>query len=118
MAVTLANISGDTGEVYDAVDGGTTAVTAILGRAQAFVVALAGTTTGYDTIIRPLADSMVCNQVLGGVDSVNKTIGNLSVGQKDIVSMRNYFHEEAKKSAFIKGLSIDGLSIILNDTEQ
>ena len=119
MTVTLAQVSADTGEIYDAVDGGTTAVTAIIGRANAFVVASeAGTTTGYDVIIRPLVDAMVCNQVLGGVDSVNKTIGTLSVGQKDIRSMRNYFQDEAKKAAIVKGISIDGYKILLKDSEQ
>jgi len=119
MAVTHQNISDDCGEVYDAVDGGTTAVTGMITRANVFVVASdAGTTAGYDVIIRPLADAMVCNHVLGGVDSVNKTIGTLSVGQKDIRSMRNYFQDEAKKGAILKGISIDGYKILLKDSEQ
>jgi len=118
MAVTLAQVSADCGEVYDAVEGGTTAVTGMMGRANSFVVAVTGTTTGYDVVTRPLADAMVCNHVLGGVDSVNKTIGSLSVGQKDIRSMRNYFQDEAKKGAVIKGVSIDGYQILLKDSEQ
>jgi len=67
MTVTLADISADTGEIYDAVDGGTTAVTSILSRASAFVVAAGGASTD-DTVIRPLADAMVVNQVMGGID--------------------------------------------------
>ena len=59
MVVTLAQISADTGEIYDAVDGGTTAVTAMIERAGNFVKQLSGTTTGYDCIIRPLADANV-----------------------------------------------------------
>jgi len=118
MAVTLSQISADCGEVYDGVDGGSTAVTAIITRAQEFVKLKSGTTTGYDTITRPLADAMVVNQVMGGVDPVNKTIGTLSVGEKDLRSMRNYFQEEAKKGAVMNGISIDGLTIIFKDSEQ
>ena len=117
MAVTLAQVSADTGEIYDAVDGGTTAVTSIIGRANAFIVASdAGTTTGYDTVIRPMADAMVVNQVIGGVDSVNKTIGSLSVGQKDLRSMYNNFMAEARKAAIIKGISLDGYRILMEDS--
>jgi len=115
MTVTLAQISADTGEVYDAVDGGTTAVTAILARATAFAGAMG---SSDDTIVRPLADAMVVNQVMGGIDPVNKTIGSLSVGAKDLRSMRDYFKEEAKRAAVIAGYSIDGLTIIFKDSEQ
>lgn len=118
MTVTITNISHDCGEVYDAVDGGTTAVTGILQRATAFIASLAGTSVGYDTIVRPLADAMVCNQVLGGVDSVNKTIGSLSVGNKNIVAMQRYFKNEARTAAIIKGISIDGYRILFQDSAQ
>jgi len=115
MTVTLAQISADTGEVYDAVDGGTTAVTAILVRATALATAF-GTTD--DTVIRPLVDAMVVNQVMGGIDPVNKTIGTLSVGAKDLKSMRSYFQDEARKAGAVQGISIDGLTILLQDSEQ
>jgi hypothetical protein len=118
MVVTLAQVSADTGEVYDAVDGGTTAVSAIITRAEEFVKLQSGTTTAYDAIIRPLTDAMVANHVMGGVDPVNKTIGSLSVGAKDLKSMRDYFHEEARKAFIVKGYSIDGLTIIFKDSEQ
>jgi len=114
MAVTLAQISADTGEVYDAVDGGTTAVTSIIGRATAFV-SLAGASA--DTIVRPLADAMVIAQVMGGIDPVNKTIGTLSVGDKDLRTMHRAFMSEANKAAVISGVSLDGLTIIFKDTE-
>ena len=117
MAVTLAQISADIGEVYDAIDGGTTAASAILVRAQNRVIDLTGTTTGYDSTIRPLTDAMICNQVIGGIDPVNKTIGTLSVGAKDMVSARNYFTDEAKKTLVIKGYSLDGLRILFEDSE-
>lgn len=118
MAVTLAQISADCGEAYDAVDGGTTAIAAIITRAENFVKLQSGTTTAYDAVIRPLADAMVANQVMGGVDPVNKTIGSLSVGAKDLKSMRDYFRDEAKKAFIIKGFSLDGLTIIFKDSEQ
>ena len=114
MAVTLAQVSADTGEVYDAVDGGTTAVTAIIVRATAFAAA-AGTSD--DTILRPLVDAMVVNQVIGGIDPVNKTIGTLTVGNKDLKGMRDYFKEEANRAAVLQGVSLDGLTIILTDSE-
>jgi len=117
MTVTLAQISADCGEVYDAIDGGTTAVTAILTRAQNFVDAIPEGASTDDAVVRPLIDAMVANQVIGGIDPVNKTIGNLSVGNKDLVAMRNYFKEEANKAAVIKGYSLDGLTIIFNDSE-
>lgn len=115
MAVTLIQVSADTGEVYDAVDGGTTAVTSIIARAAAWGVAIGNSD---DTIIRPLTDAMVVNQVMGGIDPVNKTIGTLSVGAKDLRSMRNFFMNEANKAAVIQGVSLDGLTILLKDSEQ
>lgn len=117
MTVTLAQISADCGEAYDGVDGGTTAVSALITRAQNFVVA-AGGLASSDVIIRPLADAMVMNQVMGGIDGVNKTIGVLSVGSKDLKSARDYFMAEARKAAVISGISIDGLRIELKDSEQ
>jgi len=115
MTVTLAQISADTGEVYDAVDGGTTAVTAIIVRATAFATAVGSTD---DTVIRPLADAMVVNQVIGGIDPVNKTIGSISVGNKDLKGMRDYFQNEAQKACVLQGISLDGLKILLVDSEQ
>jgi len=116
MAVTLQNISDDTGEVFDAVDGGTTAVTGMITRAEEFLKLQTGTTTGYDAILRPLADSMVITQVMGGIDPVNKTIGTLSVGDKDLRNMQRIFKEESNRAAIVKGISLDGLSIIFKDT--
>ena len=117
MTVTITEISADTGEIYDAVDGGTTAVISILARAVAFVT-LAGGSSGDDEVTRPLADAMVTNQVVGGIDSVNKTIGTLSVGDKDLQDMKGQFMNEAKKAAVMKGYSLDGLQILFTDSEQ
>lgn len=114
MTVTLADISADCGEVYDAADGGTTAVTSLIARATAFA---AGAGSSSDLIIRPLADAMLTNQVMGGIDSVNKTIGTLSVGAKELRSSRNWFMQEAKSAASILGISLDGIRIIFKDSE-
>ena len=118
MVITLAQVSADTGEIYDAIDGGTTAVTAIITRAENRVKLHTATTTGYDAIIRPLCDAMVVNQVIGGVDSVNKTIGTLSVGNKDLRSMQRFFMNEAERAFVTKGFSLDGLQILFTDSEQ
>jgi len=117
MVVTLAQIKADIGELYGSMDDGTTAVTAILGRAENFVKLQTSTTAGYDAVIRPLADAMCVNHMMGGVDGVNKTIGALTVGDKDLRSARNYFLSEAKKAMVIKGYSLDGLRILMEDSE-
>ena len=115
--ITTTVVKADLGELYSAVDNGTTAVNAIITRAEEFVKIQTGTTTGYDSIIRPLADAMIANQVMGGIDPVNKTIGSLSVGDKDIRTMQQFFMNEAKKASVMKGISLDGLTIKLVDTE-
>lgn len=117
MTVTLAQISADVGEMYASVYGGTTSVSAMITRAQNFVKLATSTTTGYDAVIRPLADAFVVNHILGGIDPVNKTIGSLSVGAKDLGTMQKFFMNEAKKAAVMKGVSLDGLTIQFVDTE-
>jgi hypothetical protein len=112
--VTLAQVSADTGEIYDAVDGGTTAVTAIIERATNFLTC-AG--SADECILRPLVDAMVITQVMGGIDPVNKTIGTLTVGDKDLRTMYQNFKAEADSAAVIKGVSLKGLRIQLLDTE-
>jgi len=83
MAVNLAMVQADCGEIYDALNNGTTAASLLIARAENFVKLSTGTTTGYDEVVRPLADAMIVTQVMGGVDPVNKTVGTLSVGAKD-----------------------------------
>ena len=117
MAVTLAQLSADTGEVYDALDGGSTAATAILSRSQEHVKLFSSTTTGYDAVIRPLTDAMIVNQVMGGVDSVNKTVGSLSVGAKDMKNMQSFFMDEVRKACIHKGVSFDGLRVIFEASQ-
>jgi len=117
MAVTIANIEADIGELYGSVDNGTTAISSIITRAEDFVKLQSGTTTGYDAVIRPLADSMVVNHMHGGIDPVNKTIGSLSVGDKDLSTMQVAFKKEANVAAVIKGISLDGLTILLKDSQ-
>ena len=116
MVVALADIRADIGELYASVDDGTTSVTSMIGRAQNFVKLQTSTTTGYDAIIRPLADAMVVNHMMGGIDPVNKVIGTLSVGRKDLKSMKQSFVSEANKAAVMAGVSLDGLTIIMKDS--
>jgi hypothetical protein len=115
MTVTNAQVSADIGEIYDSLDGGTTAVAAIRTRAENFVKLQLS--SADDEIVRPLVDAMVVNQAVGGIDPVNKTIGSLSVGAKDMQSMVKFFMNEAKRAAVIKGISLDGLRIELVDSE-
>ena len=117
MTVTLAQVEADCGEIYTAVNNGTTAVTSTITRATNIVNNVGGAATD-DVVIRPLTDALVCNQVIGGVDSVNKTIGTLSVGDKDMKSMQNYFQNEARIAAVAKSYSIEGLTILFTDSEQ
>lgn len=117
MTVTLSDIRADVGELYASVNNGTTSVTSLITRAGNFVKVSTGTTTGYDVVIRPLADALVVNHMLGGIDPVNKTIGSLSVGSKDLGTMQKFFMNEAKKAAVMKGISLDGLTILLVDSE-
>lgn len=114
MVVSNEDIKADTGEIYDAVQDGTTSVGSMLDRASEFVKSAAGTTSGYDTVIRPLTDAMVVNHVMGGVDGVEKNIGSLSVGAKELRSMRNYFRNEANRACAVKGVSLDGLKVLFD----
>jgi len=115
--ITTTAIKADTGEVYSGLDDGSTAANSIIARANTFVALAMGTTTGNDAVARPLCDAMVVNQVMGGVDPVNKTIGTLSVGDKDLRTMQKYFTNEAHKAAVMKGYSLDGLRILFTDSE-
>jgi hypothetical protein len=111
MAVTLADVQADTGEIYDALNNGTTAATSMITLAENFISDITGTTTTFDTAIRFFADTLLCNQVLGGVDPVSKTIGNLNIGAKELRAMRDEFMELSKMALKIKGYSADGLAV-------
>jgi len=111
MAVTLLNVQHDTGEIYTALDNGTTAANSLIALAGDFISDITGTTTGFDIPIRWFADVLICNQVLGGVDPVSKTIGQLNIGAKDLRSMRDRFQQLTDKVLKIKGFSVDGLAV-------
>lgn len=113
--VILADISADIGEIYDAMDGGSTAVTSIIGRATDFIQLQSS--PAPEAILRPLSDAMCVAQVMGSIDPVNKTIGTLSVGDKDLRTMHRIFMQEANKAAVLSGISLDGLTLILVDSE-
>ena len=115
MTVTSDDIKNDIGELYDAVYDGTTTINSLITRAENFIKLQL--TSDYDEILRPLASSLTVQHCMGGIDPVNKTIGSLSVGEKDLKSMHIILKAEANKAAVIKGVSLDGLKIILRDTE-
>ena len=61
MVVTTTAIKSDLGELYEAVEFGTTSINSMIERASDFVKLQTGTATGYDAVIRPLADAMITN---------------------------------------------------------
>jgi hypothetical protein len=111
MAVSLNDIRNDVGELYSATENGTTTVNGLISKSGSLVAAITGTTTGYDLAVRDLTDHAVCQHILGGVDPVSKNVGNLSVGAKEIVKMRDGFLASAERFLKIKGYSVDGLAI-------
>lgn len=112
MAVALADIRADIGELYGAMENGTTTVNSLITKAEGFVSAITGTTTGYDNAIRDIADAYACDHIMGGVDSLSKSYGaNVSIGPKDMKTMRDNFVNMAERFMKIKGYSIDGLRI-------
>lgn len=112
MTVTLADIRADVGELYNAMENGTTAVNSLISKAEGFVTAMTGGVTGYDNGVRSLASFYVCQHALGGVDPVSKTIGgNLTIGPKMVKEMRNSSLNDFERFMKIKGYSIDGLRI-------
>lgn len=117
---TLSDISADTGEIYDAVDGGTTAVTSMLTKSQNRIKRITGTTTGagQDDAIRDLCDMFVCNQVLGGVDPVSKNISGINVGEKKLVEMRDRFKDDLMDTLKQMGYSLTGNHIIFKSVNQ
>jgi len=117
---TTTDIKYDTGEVYTAVDNGSTAVKSIIIRAQRKVKRITGTTTGadHDDAIRDLSNAFVCNQVLGGVDPISKNISGLAVGEKKVVEMRDRFYDDFKETIMEMGYSLRGNHIIFKVTNQ
>jgi len=112
MAVALADIRADIGEFYSAMENGTTAVGSLITKAEGFVSAMTGTTTGYDNAIRDITNAYVCNHIIGGLDPVSKSVGaNITVGAKSVRDARDNFIEMAERYMKIKGYSIDGIRI-------
>jgi len=94
MAVTIADLKVDTGEVYDNLNNGTTAAAGLLSKAQQVITKITGTATGYDLAVRNLADSFICNHALGLTSSTNQSVSVISVGRKEIIAMRDNFIKE------------------------
>lgn len=117
---TISEIEADTGEIYDAVDGGPTAVGFLLIKAQARIKRITGTTTGdgQDDAIRDLTDMFVCNQVMGGIDPISKNIAGINVGEKKIEQMRDRFQEDVTDTLKQMGYSLTGNHIIFKSANQ
>lgn len=117
---TLSDLRQDTGEIYDALNNGTTAATSLRTKAQNRVKRITGTTTGdgQDDAIRDLADAFICNQVLGGVDPISKNVAGVAVGEKRLVEMRDKFVDDYKKTLNQMGYSEDGNHIIFKSANQ
>ena len=117
---TKTDIQADCGEIYDAVNNGTTAVKLHIVRAQRKVKRITGTTTGsdHDDAIRDLADAFTCQQVLGGVDPVSKNVAGMAVGEKKLVEMRDRFYDDFKSTIMEMGYSLTGNHIIFKVANQ
>ena len=108
MAVTLAQVQADIGEVYDSMNNGTTAVTLIIARAQTDVNDITSNYAAYDGLTRPLADSYCIQQFLGSLESPDQKIGPISVGKRELVKMRDAFDKQFQSSAKRNGFNMDG----------
>lgn len=117
---TTDDISADTGEIYDAVDGGETAVESMLDKAKNRIKRITGTTTGdgQDDAIRDLCNMFVCNQVMGGIDPISKNIAGINVGEKKLVEMRDRFKEDVVDTLKQMGYSLTGNHIIFKSANQ
>ena len=106
MAVTNADIKVDVGDVWSAVSSNlgttTTVLNSLLSRARNRIIAITGTTTGYDEVIRPLADAYTVQRIMGG-------LGPETDPNRTLQGMRDDFIREATMSLKVKGFSPDGL---------
>lgn len=116
----ISEIQADCGDIYDAVNNGTTAVKIMIVRAQNKVKRITGTTTGadHDDAIRDLSNAFVCNQVLGGVDPVSKNVAGMAVGEKKLTEMRDRFYDDFKDTIIEMGYSLTGNHIIFKVANQ
>jgi len=104
MAVAIADLKADTGELYDNLNDGTTAAKSLLIKATSKITDITGTTTGFSLAIRNVADAYICQQQLGNLDPVSKSIaGSINVGEKRVVEMRDGFVNDATESLRVKG---------------
>jgi len=111
MAVTLAQLQADLGDVYTNLTNGTTAASAILTKANTTISDITGTTTNYDIAIRNTADYFIVNQMLGSRDGVSVGVEGVSIGEKRLVEMRNAFLEQSMNSLKVAGFSVNGARV-------
>jgi len=118
MVVSLADLQADCGEVYDNLNNGTTAASSLITKAGSKISVLTGTTTGYDSPIRNLADAYVCNQVLGSSSSSDFGIGPIRVGRTQIREMRDLFLESAKEDMASLGYTLSTKNLMFEAVNQ
>ena len=113
--IVITDLKADCGELYDALNDGTTAAKSLLAKASDKIINITGTTVGFNGPIRNLADVYICQQLLGSLDPVTKSVaGAINVGEKRVVEMRDSFVNEVKEDLRIKGYSIRGNIAIVN----
>lgn len=103
MVVFIEDLKNDCGEVYDNLNNGTTAAYSLLEKSKTKIIALTGTTSGFDLPIRNLANAYICNQVLGSTQATDQSVGIIRVGRKQIIVMFNNFIEECNNSLALQG---------------
>ena len=111
MAVTLAQLEADLGDIYNNLTDGTTAATSMLGKANTQISDITGTTTGHDIAIRNTADYYIVNQMMGSRDGVSIGVEGVAVGEKRIVEMRDGFLDQALNALKVKGFNVNGARV-------
>jgi len=110
---TYSDIKYDIGDLWNDIEGTTTTtVNALISKSQSMIKEITGTTAGYDLQIRNLANAYVCQHVLGSRNYQNISIEGLSVGQKEILNMRDQFLLWVENGLRLKGYTLTGKHII------
>lgn len=111
MGVTQSQIQADCGEAFDNVNGGTTAIGALLDKGKLRIEEITGTSTGYDLPVRNLTDALVCQQLLSSSDSTNQSVGIIKIGDRKLIEMRDWFLAECRNSLALHGYSLQSVNI-------
>lgn len=118
MTVALGDVQADCGEVYDNLNNGTTAAGLLITKANTKIVDITGTTTGFDSPIRNIADFFICNQVLGSSSATDLGIGPIRVGRSSVKEMRDAFLDEAKSTLAKLGYTLNTANLLMGVVNQ